>query len=176
MRGFFIGRFQPYHLGHHEIVKEIVKEVDELIIGIGSAQESHTLENPFTAGERILMVSKAIEEIDEDLKKRVYIIPLEDIYRNALWVSHVVSMVPPFKVVFSNNPLVVRLFKEAGFEVRRTKLYNREFLQGREIRRLMIEGGDWERYVPKSVAEVIKEVGGIERIREIARNDRVVQR
>lgn len=176
MRGFFIGRFQPYHLGHHEIVREIINEVDELIIGIGSAQESHTLENPFTAGERILMVSKALDEIDPELRKRVYIIPLEDIYRNALWVSHVVSMVPPFDVVFSNNPLVVRLFKEAGFEVRKTKLYNREFLQGREIRKMMIEGDSWEKYVPKSVAKVIKEVGGVERIREIAKNDRIAER
>jgi nicotinamide-nucleotide adenylyltransferase len=176
MRGFFIGRFQPYHLGHHEIVKEIVNEVEELIIGIGSAQESHTIENPFTAGERILMVSRALDEIDPELRKRVYIIPLEDIYRNALWVSHVRSMVPPFQVVFSNNPLVIRLFKEAGFEVRKTKLYNRRFLQGREIRRLMIEGGDWERYVPKAVADVIREIGGVERLRDIAKNDRIAER
>jgi len=176
MRGFFIGRFQPYHLGHHEIVKEIVNEVDELIIGIGSAQESHTIENPFTAGERILMVSRALDEIDPNLRRRVYIIPLEDIYRNALWVSHVRSMVPPFEIVFSNNPLVIRLFREAGFDVVRTRFYRREHLQGREIRRLMVEGGDWERYVPKSVADVIREIGGIERIREIAKNDRVVER
>jgi len=176
MRGFFIGRFQPYHLGHHEIIKEIVNEVDELIIGIGSAQESHTIENPFTAGERILMVSRALDEIDPNLRKRVYIIPLEDIYRNALWVSHVRSMVPPFEIVFSNNPLVIRLFKEAGFEVVRTRFYRREHLQGREIRRLMVEGGDWERFVPKSVADVIKEIGGIERIKEIAKNDRIVER
>ncbi len=176
MRGFFIGRFQPYHLGHHEIIKEIVNEVDELIIGIGSAQESHTIENPFTAGERILMVSRALDEIDPNLRKRVYIIPLEDIYRNALWVSHVRSMVPPFEIVFSNNPLVIRLFKEAGFEVVRTRFYRREHLQGREIRRLMVEGGNWERFVPKSVADVIKEIGGIERIKEIAKNDRIVER
>ncbi|RLI84030.1 MAG: nicotinamide-nucleotide adenylyltransferase [Archaeoglobales archaeon] len=176
MRGFFIGRFQPYHLGHHEIVKEIVNEVDELIIGIGSAQESHTIENPFTAGERILMVSRALDEIDPNLRRRVYIIPLEDIYRNALWVSHVRSMVPPFEIVFSNNPLVIRLFREAGFDVVRTRFYRREHLQGREIRRLMVEGGNWERYVPKSVADVIREIGGIERIREIAKNDRVVER
>ncbi|MEM0351214.1 MAG: nicotinamide-nucleotide adenylyltransferase, partial [Archaeoglobaceae archaeon] len=93
MRGLFIGRFQPYHLGHHEVVKKILEEVDELIIGIGSAQESHSIENPFTAGERVLMISRALDEIG--VKKKVYIIPLEDIYRNSLWVSHVCSMVPP---------------------------------------------------------------------------------
>ncbi len=169
MRAFFVGRFQPYHLGHHEVIKHVLDEVDELIIGIGSAQESHSIENPFTAGERVLMIVRALEELN--VKKRVYVIPLEDIYRNSLWVSHVCSMVPPFDVVYTNNPLVYRLFKEAGFEVRHTKMYNRNEYQGTEIRKKMIEGGDWERYVPKAVAEVIKEIDGISRIREIASRD-----
>ncbi len=169
MRAFFVGRFQPYHLGHHEVIKHVLNEVDELIIGIGSAQESHSIENPFTAGERVLMIVRALEELN--VKKRVYVIPLEDIYRNSLWVSHVCSMVPPFEVVYTNNPLVYRLFKEAGFKVRHTKMYNRNEYQGTEIRKKMIEGGDWEKYVPKAVAEVIKEIDGISRIREIASRD-----
>ncbi len=169
MRGFFVGRFQPYHLGHHEVIKNIIKEVDELIIGIGSAQESHTLENPFTAGERVLMIVRALEELNID--KRVYVIPLEDIYRNSLWVSHVCSMVPPFDVVYTNNPLVYRLFKEAGFKVKSTKMYNRKEYQGTEIRKKMLNGENWEKYVPKAVAEVIKEIDGISRIREIAAKD-----
>ncbi|MBO8181999.1 MAG: nicotinamide-nucleotide adenylyltransferase [Archaeoglobus sp.] len=165
LRGFFIGRFQPYHYGHHEVIKNIIEKVDELIIGIGSAQESHELENPFTAGERILMISNALDELG--IKKRVYIIPLEDIYRNSLWVSHVCSMVPPFQVVFSNNPLVVRLFLEAGFKVFHTAMYNREEFQGTEIRRRMLEGEEWEPLVPPSVVEIIKEIDGLKRIREI---------
>ena len=167
MRAFFIGRFQPYHLGHHQVLKDILDEVDELIIGIGSAQESHTMENPFTAGERILMISNALKEY----RDRIYIIPLEDIYRNSLWVSHVVSMVPPFDVVYSNNPLVVRLFREAGYEVKRTRMINRMEFQGTEIRKRMLSGEDWRGLVPKEVAEVIVEIGGIERIKEIAGKD-----
>ncbi|RLI79854.1 nicotinamide-nucleotide adenylyltransferase [Archaeoglobales archaeon] len=169
MRGFFIGRFQPYHLGHHEVIKNIINEVDELIIGIGSAQESHSFENPFTAGERVLMISMALNELD--IKKRVYIIPLEDIKRNSLWVAHVREMVPPFDVVYSNNPLVKRLFKEAGMEVKGTHMYNRVEYQGTEIRRKMINGDDWKRYVPKAVAEVIEAIDGINRIREIIGKD-----
>ncbi|MFN3384088.1 MAG: nicotinamide-nucleotide adenylyltransferase [Archaeoglobaceae archaeon] len=169
MRALFIGRFQPYHLGHHEVVKKILEEVDELIIGIGSAQESHSLENPFTAGERVLMISRAIEELGA--KSRVYIIPLEDIYRNSLWVSHVCSMVPPFNVVYTSNPLVYRLFKEAGFRVLKTTMINRSEYHGTEIRKKMLEGDEWKKYVPKVVAEVIEEIGGIERIKEIAGRD-----
>jgi nicotinamide-nucleotide adenylyltransferase len=169
MRGLFIGRFQPYHLGHHEVVKRILEEVDELIIGIGSAQESHTIENPFTAGERILMISRAIEELGS--RKRVYIIPLEDIYRNSLWVAHICSMIPHFDVVYTNNPLVYRLFAEANFRVVKTGLVNRNEYHGTEIRKKMLEGDDWEKFVPKSVAEVIREIKGIERLREIAGRD-----
>ncbi len=173
MRAFFVGRFQPYHLGHHEVIKNVLKKVDELIIGIGSAQESHSLENPFTAGERVLMIDRAVDEIKRELEidKKVYIIPLEDIYRNSLWVAHVCSMVPPFDVVYTNNPLVYRLFKEAGFNVMHTKIYNRNEYQGTEIRRKMLEGEDWEKYVPKSVAEIIKEIKGIERLRDISGRD-----
>jgi len=165
LRGFFIGRFQPYHYGHHEVIKNIIEKVDELIIGIGSAQESHELENPFTAGERILMISAALDELN--IKKKVYIIPLEDIYRNSLWVSHVCSMVPPFEVVFSNNPLVVRLFLEAGVKVFNTAMYNRDEYQGTEIRRRMLENEEWESLVPPSVVKIIKEIDGLRRIREI---------
>jgi len=172
IRGFFIGRFQPYHLGHHEVLKEILREVDEVVIGIGSAQESHTVENPFTAGERVMMVDKALEELKKDIgEKKVYIIPLEDVYRNSLWVSHVVSLCPYFDIVYSNNPLVIRLFKEAGFRVKRTKMFNRMSYQGTEIRRRMICGERWEDLVPEPVVEVIKEIEGVKRLREIVNSD-----
>ncbi|AKG92477.1 nicotinamide-nucleotide adenylyltransferase [Geoglobus ahangari] len=172
MRAFFIGRFQPYHLGHHEVLREIFSEVEEVVIGIGSAQESHTIENPFTAGERVMMVDRAVGELMAEVgERKVYIIPLEDVYRNSLWVSHVVSMTPYFNVVYSNNPLVIRLFREAGFEVRKTKLFNRVSYQGTEIRRRMICGERWEDLVPRPVVEVIEGIDGVKRLRDIAGTD-----
>lgn len=170
-RAILIGRFQPPHLGHLEVIKTILNEVDELIIGIGSAQESHTLENPFTAGERILMLVRMLSEAKLDLS-RILIVPIPDVNNNAIWVSHVISFSPPFSVVYTRNPLVARLFKEAGYEVRSFPAYSRSEYQGREIRRRMLAGENWENLVPKSVAEVIKEINGEERIREISRDDR----
>ncbi|HPE63870.1 MAG TPA: adenylyltransferase/cytidyltransferase family protein, partial [Methanothrix sp.] len=29
-RGLYIGRFQPYHLGHQAVLQKIVEEVDEI--------------------------------------------------------------------------------------------------------------------------------------------------
>ena len=165
-RGFLIGRFQPFHNGHCRLVEEIATEVDELIVGIGSADDSHTIRNPFTAGERIMMITKTLESVEIT----TYTVPIEDLDRNSVWVSHVESMSPRFEVAYSNNPLVIQLFIEAGVEVRQTTMFNRDDLKGSEIRELMIEGGDWQQYVPHAVVEVVDEINGIQRIRTIHRD------
>jgi len=167
MRGFYIGRYQPFHHGHRHMVEEIAAEVDELVLGIGSAGDSHTTRNPFTAGERVMMVTKAVEELDAT----TYVVPIEDLDRNSVWVSHVQSMTPRFDVAYSNNPLVVRLFDEAGVEVRQSPMFRRDVLEGTELRERMIRGRDWTDLVPDVVVEVIREVDGVERIRRIAETD-----
>ena len=169
-RGLFLGRFQPYHNGHHAVVEHVAQEVDELIIAIGSAQWSHSFENPFTAGERVLMVRRAIKH----LPIITYVLPIEDIQRNSLYVAHIRTIVPPFQVVYSNNPLIRRLFEEVGIEVRRTPLIRRTEFWGVEIRRRMVKGEPWEHLVPPPVAEVIREIHGLERIREVTETDTAV--
>lgn len=166
-RGIYLGRFQPYHLGHHEVLKKIVNEVDEIIVGIGSAQKSHEIENPFTAGERVLMVVSALVEFDI----KHYVIPIEDIQRNSLWVSHVKSMVPPFDIAYTNNPLVIELLREAGIEVKQSPLFKRNNYSGTEIRRRMLHGEKWEQFVPENVVEIIKEIEGVKRLRTVVQSD-----
>jgi nicotinamide-nucleotide adenylyltransferase len=167
MRGFYIGRFQPYHDGHHYMVEEIAEEVEELVLGIGSAGDSHTTRNPFTAGERVMMVTKALAEFD----LTTYVVPIEDLDRNSVWVSHVQSMSPSFDVAYSNNPLVIQLFEEAGVEVRQSPMFNREVLEGTEVRQRMIKGRNWEGLIPDAVVEVVEEIGGIERIQRVSETD-----
>jgi|TARA_B100001971_G_C18228370_1_gene562159 nicotinamide-nucleotide adenylyltransferase len=169
MRGLLIGRFQPFHKGHIYVVKKILKEVDELIICIGSSQLSHTLNNPFTAGERLMMIANSLA--GNKIVKKCYIIPIQDVNNNSLWVSHVRSLTPPFDKVYSGNVLVKRLFREVGLEVTTPPLFNRKEYSGTEIRRRMILGEQWESLILKTVKEVIKEVKGIERIRELAKSD-----
>ncbi len=168
MRALLVGRFQPFHNGHMEVVKYIVSRYDAVIIGIGSAQYSHTLDDPFTAGERHLMISRSLEE--EGIHN-YYLVPIEDLHRNAIWVAHVEAIAPPFDVVFSNNPLTKRLFYERGYKVEEPPFYNRSKYSGKEIRRRIIRGERWEHLVPKGVAETIKEIDGIGRLRALAQSD-----
>ncbi|MHC1579652.1 MAG: nicotinamide-nucleotide adenylyltransferase [Candidatus Alkanophagales archaeon] len=168
MRALYIGRFQPYHKGHHAVIKEIATQFDEVVIVIGSAQKSHELDDPFTAGERYLMISKSLRD---DGILNYYIVPVIDVNRNAVWVSHVESLIPPVDVVFTNNALVERLFREEGYEVRKPPLFNRREYSGTEIRRRMLCGEAWEDLVPEAVVEVIKEIDGVGRLRDLARTD-----
>ena len=167
MRGCYIGRFQPYHDGHHRMVEEIASEVDELVLGIGSADQSHTTHDPFTAGERIMMITKSVSDLDII----TYAVPLEDLNRNAVWVSHVESMSPKFDIAYSNNPLVIRLFEEAGKEVRSSPMFRREELEGSEVRERIRTDGDWEPLVPDEVVDIIEEIDGVDRLRQVSQSD-----
>jgi nicotinamide-nucleotide adenylyltransferase len=166
-RGFYIGRFQPYHNGHQSVLKHIAREVDEIVIGIGSAQLSHLPDNPFTAGERVLMITRALSSLGLPF----YVLPIEDIQRNALWVAHVRSMTPPFDLCYSSNPLVMQLFKETGIRVQSPEMYEREILSGTEIRRRIIKDEPWKNLVPPEVIQVLKEIDGVERLRQISLDD-----
>ncbi len=162
-RALFIGRFQPFHNGHLAMAKRILEEHEEVIIGIGSAQYSHTGENPFTAAERFEMIHRAL---DGEGVHNYHIIPIPDTHVHSVWVGHVLSLVPKFDAVYTNSALVIRLFKERGVHVVSLPMVEREDLSGTEVRKRMFAGGDWESLVPAAVAAYIKEIDGVERIKE----------
>ncbi|MEM3852174.1 MAG: nicotinamide-nucleotide adenylyltransferase [Methanomassiliicoccales archaeon] len=165
MRGLIVGRFQPFHLGHESAVMEVLSQCEEIVIAIGSAQYSHTQENPFTASERYEMIYAAMQ--DRNLQGRVHIVPVNDIHQNVLWVQHVRSTVPSFAVIYTNNPLTARLFREAGYEVGETRIYSREKYSGTIIREKMLKGGEWKDSVSNAVLLKIEEFDGVRRIRDI---------
>jgi nicotinamide-nucleotide adenylyltransferase len=166
-RGCFIGRFQPFHLGHRRVAEAIEADLDGLVVAIGSAGRSHSMKDPFTGGERVRMVRRALSDLDP----AVYAVPVEDVNRHAVWVRHVESMTPAFDVVYANNPLVVRLFKEAARTVRQVEMHDRDRLEGTRIREAMIAGEEWRHLVPDPVVAVIEDVDGVERIRAVSDTD-----
>ena len=121
MKSLFIGRFQPIHKGHIHTIKQILGKDEDIIIVVGSAQYSHTPDNPFSGGERVMFIKRAL--IDEDLPlERIDIVPVTDINIHPLWVSHIRSYVPYFDKAYSHNPLVKKLLEDAGIVTDSTKL------------------------------------------------------
>lgn len=171
-RGLFVGRFQPFHYGHLGAIKDILKEVDELVIVIGSAQHSHNLNDPFTAGERLVMVRCALGEAGIDLS-RIWIVPVPDVHLHMMWVSAIEGYTPHFDVVYSNEPLTSRLFMEARYKVKPIRFHERKIYSSTEIREKMLKNENWEKHVPESVATLLKKIDGINRLRDLAKSDKI---
>lgn len=171
MRALFPGRFQPFHLGHMAAIQWLLNKYDKVIILIGSGQESHSIYNPFTAGERLIMIRESLKEYGVDFRK-VILFPIMESFTNKNWIRIVEMYSPPFDVIVSGNPLVYTVAKEAGYLTDQVPIFNREIYNATRIRKLMLENDPkWEELVPKSVYKFIKEIGGDERIREVTKSD-----
>jgi nicotinamide-nucleotide adenylyltransferase len=166
-RGLFVGRFQPFHLGHLATVKFALSRLEELIIIIGSAQTSHEIRNPFTAGERIQMIKDSLVADSSVDMKKILLIPVSDVNMHSLWTHQVDILVPKYIVVFTNDILTALLFKQRGIEVVEPPLYQRKELTATEVRSRMAKDEDWKELVTIQTAKVVEDIHGIERIKAI---------
>jgi len=160
-RGLFIGRFQPFHLGHLQDIKNALNEVNHLAIGIGSSNEDHTKENPFTAKERAEMINMVLP-INRIRKYIIFTIP--DFHDDKKWVEHIETLAPKFDVVYTGNDWTERCF-EGKYEV--TKVDMLEGVSSTIIRHRIINNKNWEELVPKEVVDYISKIDGVDRVKEI---------
>ena len=169
-----VGRFQPFHKGHLSLAKQILKDCEELIIAIGSAQYNYIFQDPFTAGERMLMIHRALSETRIDLTK-CYIVPIINDENNARWLAHLRSMVPHFDILFSGNQFVMTLVAE-HVKIKMPEFISKKYYNGTYIRKTIAEKDNWKKLVPDGVAEIIEEIGGVARIRMLSQSDSNPQR
>lgn len=157
----FLGRFQPApHNGHVYMVKRLMALYDTVIIGLGSAQESRTLRNFATPEERALLWENIVARIGTGDTK-VSIVAIPDINDNDAYVSHVQSLTPDFNDIYSGNPLVIRLFREAGIAVHEiTERY--QDISNSNIREALEQGQDISSWMPEESMRFLNEQGIID--------------
>ena len=172
-RVLVVGRFQPPHMGHVELIRYALSVADEVIVVIGSAQESHTLRNPLTAGERFVLIETIVRERfpEEYSNGRVKIVPVMDINMNKVWVQYLRLLLPDFEGVVTRNPLVEELFRDMGLKVYRQPLLDREKCEGTRIRNLVVEGAEWRDCIPPEILGLLEEFDFEGRLRRLSRKD-----
>jgi nicotinamide-nucleotide adenylyltransferase len=163
-RVLFVGRFQPFHLGHLSMVRSLAPEFDEVVVILGSSQASHTAENPFSLEERTRMLRESLQA--EGLEA-VQIVPLRDLGDHAAWLEELVTLAPAFESVVSHDAVTRHIFMQNGYEVLDRALLDRGTLSGTEVRRRMRAGEDWEALVPPAVRAVVQEIDGVDRVRSL---------
>jgi nicotinamide-nucleotide adenylyltransferase len=100
-------------------------------------------------------------------REKCILIPIDDINRYNVWVSHVEDLAPPFDLVVGNSALTALLFSDKGYYIKKPKEYSRNEYKGELIRRKMREGNEWRGSVPEETASVIDGINGVERIKNI---------
>ena len=165
-----MGRFQPFHLGHLELVKQILNECDEVIIALTGSQFNYIEKDPFTSGERIEMIHQTLKQNDIDFTK-CYIIAIENQFNVATWASYLKSSLPHFDKVYSGNDYVVMLLADSGISVVSPKFLDREQYNATKIRKMIANDEEWEKLLPSSVSEIIKKINGVKRIKTIFKSE-----
>ena len=140
-----IGRFQPFHNGHLELVLKALEDyTDDLIIFIGSAQESRTNRNPFTYFERSVMIREVLQDYDMELCQRVSILPLFDHLDDSEWLKQLENNLEDYPIrtfvhvnkdldTEVNNNLVSKLSNTAMKTVESTNIINATDIRARLI-------------------------------------------
>lgn len=163
--GFVIGRFQPFHNGHKHLIETAYNNCDELVVFIGSAQESRTEKNPFTFQERWRMLH---DELNVNGNRKILFVPLNDYNTNQEWIKAIEDEIIQIKkfsysehvrffccdkdqsTIESNN-----LLKELDVEICRVE--NPHGLNATDIRKMLFNGMEFQiiDFVPHSTLNVI---------------------
>ena len=87
----YIGRFQPPHLAHIQIIKQALEQSQYVFVLVGSANQPRTIRNPFTWQERETMIRASLSGKEDN---RTIVLPLLDkMYNDTAWVEQVQSIV-----------------------------------------------------------------------------------
>lgn len=107
-----IGRFQPLHNAHLEIIKRCTALTDQLVVVVGSANQPRTYKNPFTFNERERMIKAATA----GLSMRVYVEPnIDTIYNDQAWAVRVQGIHSKYQCIGTKSAIIGHKKDDSSF-------------------------------------------------------------
>jgi nicotinamide-nucleotide adenylyltransferase len=185
---FFVGRFQPLHLGHINALEQILADKpDKIVIGIGSSESELTFKNPLSFYERKEIIITGIKEAFKDeieivesfeasppLPKRaggisktlLQICPIPDFANSHKWTDYILENLPHFDTLYSANPYTQSCFADTDKNFKELEL--NKFIKAVHIRQLMTQDLNWKPFILESTKEILVKKDISERIKEIS--------
>lgn len=159
----FVGRFQPFHKGHLDVIKQILKDNERVIIAIGSAEKNFLPDNPLTASERFQLIEASL--IAEKIPAKKYcIIPVRNVNNYALWVNHINIYIPPYDKVYTGSHIVKACYVDEYYRPNEKgkpgpKIVELERIMpisATEVRDHILKKRKWEHLVPTAAVKLLK--------------------
>jgi bifunctional NMN adenylyltransferase/nudix hydrolase len=181
-----IGRFQPFHIIHKQIVEKALELGDKTLVILGSAKKAPNVKNPFTPALREQMIRACF---DDEQNARLVFKPLRDYpYNENNWISEVQNIVrneqealldqsgEEFEPVRHNillgqiktalvgyykdsSSYYLKVFPQWQFEELYTDTKISRTLNATDIRSLLFDDANkgWSELVPSPVVKVLNE-------------------
>ena len=174
--GYFHGRFQPFHLGHLDVVKQALTDCAQLVLGISNPfrlspiVEKHFCSdaersllaarnpenNPWPYWARVLMIHEGLRKEGLDLSRIVF---MPNLSNTGLPVEEM-RLPKSLTTVYlcpkgDHNLTALRKYRKDGWRV--VEVVNSPKCPSAGIIRGAIRSGSrWEQFVPEGTRDVIK--------------------
>ena len=164
--GIVIGRFQPFHLTHQNLIRHSLTLAEKVIVVLGSARSASDVKNPFTPAMREEIIRASFPQEENRLIFRA----VRDYpYNDHVWTAEVQNVVGEISEKMEDAKIAVigffkdrssyylNLFPQWSFEefyVSDKKLLNINATQIRE--NFFMETDDWKDFLPAPVAVTLE--------------------
>lgn len=93
----FIGRFQPVHIGHTQVIESACKMANHVLVLVGSSNQPRTIKNPWTYQERSDMIADSTSYLQLRHNSVIHTRPIYDqSYNDQKWVTSVQATVDDY--------------------------------------------------------------------------------
>lgn len=174
-----IGRFQPFHNLHKQLIDHALGLADKVIVVLGSHRTAPDIKNPFNAMQREAMIQGCYNSPD---RQRLIFRPVRDhFYAENQWIAEIQNIVREaqeaelearhieYNDVEHNSKLMdikvalvghmkdatsyyLKMFPQWTFESMFVHSEESKQLSATDIRALLFEGNRYDAFVPESVA------------------------
>ena len=88
---------------------------------------------------------------------------MPDLYDDKKWIAYIKRNLPKFDYVYSGNKWTLKCFRMHDSSIKKIKLI--KGVNSTKIREMIAKGKNWEKMVPKEIADYIKKIKGVDRIK-----------
>lgn len=160
----FIGRFQPYHNGHHHVIKQAIEKADRVLILVGSSFRKPDARNPYTFEQRADMIYSSFPR-----GSYLYIEPLSDFpYEEEKWIEEVQHQASRYEDKNKKTGLIGHSKDHSSYYLKLFPTYESVDVKGVEeegnlldatnIRKLFYSRKPYETLVPEGTVKVLSKI------------------
>ncbi|HZQ07636.1 MAG TPA: bifunctional nicotinamide-nucleotide adenylyltransferase/Nudix hydroxylase [Anaerolineae bacterium] len=86
-----IGRFQPFHNAHAQLLQQAFEQAQQVIVALGSHRVAPNIKNPWTTAQRQVMITRSISPPQQARLSFVYL--RDYLYNDNLWAAELQAQV-----------------------------------------------------------------------------------